>query len=239
MKSILLLGNSHGGAIKMGLDDFISSNFISGVRFDSCLLPGALGFGGLFFDSENQKIRHHELTEIPFAELPLPVDVSNYSKIFLINGSNPYEVLKELARWQLQHDSLISDSLLCECFDYLVKDAGKLRSHILESIPSRCVYIGQPLRGINSNKKDADDPHVDLLHQRVKQLKLRMDDLLHRYIYSVVFPPSFLLDGLRTKNSFFKDGCCYRGGGTKMDYLHVNRRYGFELVKHIFSEELV
>jgi len=32
VKSILLLGNSHGGAIKMGLDDCIASNLISDVR---------------------------------------------------------------------------------------------------------------------------------------------------------------------------------------------------------------
>ena len=241
MKKVLLMGNSHAGSIKCGLDMAIAQGLLD-IVYETCC--GAAGSGviqGLYLESEKSQILHSTLKEAPYNGVNFPVKLSNYDSIVLTGPINPLKALVVFAKWQSKLDSApVSESLVYDSFRFRIGQLQsypdfRLYSQLLDMYSKKCIYVGRPISSPIKPK-----PVSSKFHGSVMKLKeVIVKRLADTDSFSVVFPPASVLDGLTTKSKFLRGGVNVEGlqhdRSNSSDRSHMNPEYGLEIVKEMIA----
>ena len=242
MKKILLVGRSHAGAIKLGLDLARKSNLFSAeIEY---LVMFSQYYKKLKYDIQSKSIIYPDLIPIDktISDLRFPVQTDNYSKIIIAHGKNPISAAFEIAQWSVNTESLISDSLLHQCFFNIIKNRSLTRN-LLNTCAQKCIYIGAPREAINTNLDKKRLNMEKFLVGTARSLVARIEEKQNiGSLTSVIFPPSHLLDSfMRTKSMYARCGVNAHGKEhlRSSDFKHMNADYGFELVKKMIERSLI
>lgn len=241
MKNILILGTSHVGALKQGLDQCLPSKAKDSFGFDYAAVPLKMFKKFTVVDS---------VVHVPKGALKAlkktydhgdQIELMNYDSIVFVHGLS-----------RLDFSLYFSDRMVAPISEDLIREIAlrpiepSLFLDLLINIPvSRLIYIGSPLISEKTTKKKQLKRVPLLLEQSHRQKALEIASLIRKACHdsladssmpSYLLPPPDVLtaSGFNTLDHFIRGGIRYDGRVRTMehdddfedDMVHGNSDYG-------------
>lgn len=240
MKKILILGNSHVGALKMGCEKLnYSENFL--IQFAA--LPGnfsqmiSLKNNELFL-TENLNKKFGGLNK----NLEFPIDIRNFDFIALVFFPSPLKFLNA--------KNYYSKNLLKNVINELhfagerFKRNKKLFLQLKEIIPSKLILIPTPVPIKKTIKRDSfsnTSLSSKYLLKQISLVRLICDEFWEEdNKVSILLPPKNLLENnqLNTKEKYVRGGFGWDGieHERENDLSHMNADYGQEIILTLINK---
>ena len=238
MKKILVIGNSHVGAIKKGIES-ISSN--KNFNFSYVALPGER-FSNLSLSGRN--------IIFPECELPFLREVFGISESLSLDDFDLFLYVAESSRLHFglySRDGRIpalSDKIIYNIVRYSFSPFfGSIQSAVK---PAKLIFLGGPLRfpsypRYRKHKKSLIETPYDsarLLELTSAVRKICGDTIMDKSFPSLVLPPPHLLvsSQLSTREEYLVGGTKVNGKNrNQLDTSHANASYGKEIGQFIIN----
>lgn len=228
MKKILLLGNSHLGALKLGWDKL---NLDDKKVTRDCELE-FLGAGNPKFvhwrlDANGDIIDHNkkkqssvskfcEYDSILLASMPCKLDLGQFCR----TKSDALPLLSE---------SCIKSIVFNYSFSYMKNLVPSLLVDIIRTLPNKVVFLGAPCRPFSKLRCDVSrSTGFDRIASIIRDLSVK--SISNPDQISFVLPPVILLDehGVSTRPEFMRS----------VDDIHANADYGYLLLENLLVDQL-
>lgn len=235
---ILVLGTSHSGAIKLGLDKLLSEQFPTDqVQIDYACV-GIKNFQD--FACSYGQLSHPKAELVQKVGVQFPLKLGTYDKIIYVAGANPLNLKYYLSRRNYSSESNLLSRSVVKNIVYNV--AGALRFnknfYLLQNLKEKYVkklfIVPHPLISEETKPEFIAQPIsqniIDMI-RNVSNLSLTKAD-----VPSIVLPPEKLLSSCQqyTKKIYNQGGANVKGIERHSDFMHMNGAYG-----EIYSKEIL
>ena len=235
---ILIIGSSHSGAIKLGIERLRSNQYFPGnIDFNYACTP-LQNFQK--FNLSGNFLRHPKDETIQKIGLQFPLDLQKYDKIIYVEGKNPLEYRHYFSRADRYQRSILPSRSIVESI--VLNVAGRhwnkkfrLLQDLKERYSEKLFIVPHPLISEDAKPEVIDRSIPTKLMniiRNVSNLSLMKVD-----VPSIILPPEKLLSSCQqyTKRIYNKSGANILGKEIRQDFMHMNGAYGEIYAKKILE----
>ena len=234
MKKVLIIGDSHASALKLGVDILRSENNLN-FEVDFCVVGSRFGGFASLKISENRLLlpeNHHELAKKLYQYYSDRDEfLINEYDVIAIACAGPLPSPLNIANYHCDGSLLLSSELVSSIV-FNLRRYKKMVSKLFYLFPEKLIIIGAPPP---SSLDPLSSSIIERHHKsNLDRLYGKILDCCSKYYNSrnpkFLLPPEHLLAEslFQTKSEFMRNAP--RKNNT-IDYKHANEKYGVEVVK--------